>query len=227
MSAAFDEMVHSVRSFVKKALPAKARPMRNVLWKEKPSATYERVIQEKLETYSSLREAVAGVLYLRHRLEGDCFERRAEIARIHAEAKNGAEEGDDDRALMLLEHKHRLLAELSETEEYLDQARKDATKATQELAQLRAEIRSLEREKLRTVTTLTAAETRAKLHEAAYGEAAEYARATVAAVRERVAAAREAATLRRAYEGLDTPELLDDPRDTAAKLDLAVLRSKR
>jgi hypothetical protein len=44
---------------------------------ERPDAVYERVIGERVRQYAELKRAVAGILYMRNKIEGELRERRA------------------------------------------------------------------------------------------------------------------------------------------------------
>lgn len=229
MSAAFDELgrsrpaqrqlLGSLKSLVRGLVTPASSPS------PRAAEVYERLIGEKLARYEGLRESVAGVLYLRHRLEGDVQERRAEIARLHDAARREAGDGDEDRALWLLERKHRLLADLSEMEEQLGVTRRDAEEATRHLLGFREEIRALEREKLRSMATLAARDAKDRLREAHERIAALEEGDQLAQIRERVLAAREAESVNRAALELDGPLELDT-RHTSARLDLASLKKR-
>ena len=52
-----------------------------------PRAVYEQAIQGRLQRYAELKEAVAGILYLRNKLEGEIRERRTEMARLSGDAE--------------------------------------------------------------------------------------------------------------------------------------------
>src|SRR6185295_2242015 len=115
---------------------------------EPPAAwAYDRAIAKRRESYAQLREAVAVLIYLKNRLEMDVSERRMEIARLHSDATALARRGADERALTLLEEKHRLSRELSASEEELTHAKRSVLEAGESLARYNASIRALEREK--------------------------------------------------------------------------------
>ena len=48
--------------------------------RQNPRAVYEQAINERMRQYRDLKEAVAGILYMRTKLESEITERRAEIA---------------------------------------------------------------------------------------------------------------------------------------------------
>ena len=49
-----------------------------------PRAVYEAAINERTRQYRDLKEAVAGILYMRNKLEAEITERRAEIVQTEA-----------------------------------------------------------------------------------------------------------------------------------------------
>src|SRR5262245_17253661 len=54
---------------------------------EDPGRVFDEALAERVVRYEGLKKAVAGVLYLRNKVEGDLRERRAEIARTHQELR--------------------------------------------------------------------------------------------------------------------------------------------
>ena len=54
---------------------------------QNPRAVYEAAILERTQQYHALKEAVAGILYMRNKLEAEIAERRAEIARLHDDVR--------------------------------------------------------------------------------------------------------------------------------------------
>ena len=50
-----------------------------------PGAVYEAAIQERVKQYATLREAAAGVIYMRQKLERELGQRTAELARVKRE----------------------------------------------------------------------------------------------------------------------------------------------
>ncbi len=54
---------------------------------DSPEVVYEQAIGERVRQYRELKSAVAGILYLRAKLESEISDRRAEIARLHDDAR--------------------------------------------------------------------------------------------------------------------------------------------
>ena len=69
--------------------------------RQNPRAVYEQAINERTNQYRELKEAVAGILYMRNKIEGEIGERRVEIARLHDEVRRAVRTGQDDVSLTL------------------------------------------------------------------------------------------------------------------------------
>ena len=83
---------------------------------EHPRAVYEQAIAQRIRQYQELKQAVAGILYLRTKLEGEIGERRADLARLHDDLKRAVRKQDDELALQLVQHKQRLVDDLERAE---------------------------------------------------------------------------------------------------------------
>jgi phage shock protein A len=130
---------------------------------ERPEVTFDRIIGERQRHYLELKRAVVKVLFLRNKLEGDLMERRAEIARIHSEARNAARVGHDRRALALIERMNHLKERLADAEEQVEEIKKTASLVTQDMAMINESIRDLQREKRESLAKITSAEVRKRL----------------------------------------------------------------
>jgi phage shock protein A len=124
---------------------------------EKPSRAYDRVIAEKKERTSRLAAAHARLVAVTKRIEGDLFERRAEVARHHADARRSAQRDDDRRALELLEQMGRAKEGVKALEEELADVRREAETVERDLAEIRTGVRELEREKAESLARLESA----------------------------------------------------------------------
>ena len=122
---------------------------------QNPRAVYEQAIQERTRQYRELKEAVAGILYMRNKLEAEIRERRAEIARLHDDVRRGVRRGQDDaRGRADRRSKQALLEELERSERELEGVRGEAEDAKENCVRFREEIRGLVREKGRMLATL-------------------------------------------------------------------------
>ena len=57
---------------------------------ESPRAVYEHAISERVKQYRELKEAVAGILYMRNKLEGELEERRSRITEEYNKIRGGS-----------------------------------------------------------------------------------------------------------------------------------------
>jgi len=136
---------------------------------ESPEVVYEQAIGERVSQYRELKSAVAGILYLRAKLESEIGERRAEIARLHDDARMAVRRGKDEISLTLIAQKQQLFEELENAEEELSVVKDQAEEAKANLIRYREEIRSLVREKGRMLATLANAKARRRLQVAIEG----------------------------------------------------------
>jgi phage shock protein A len=154
---------------------------------ESPRVVYEQAIRERAEQYRELKSAVAGILYMRNKLEAEIQERRVEIARTHDDIRRGIRSGEDDAALALISHKQSLVDELARAERELEGLRSEAEEAKGNLLRFREEIRGLEREKGRALALLASARARRRLTEALDGLSVEPDLRALENVREHIA----------------------------------------
>lgn len=134
-----------------------------------PEIVYEQAIAERVRQYRELKSAVAGILYLRTKLEAEISERRADIARMHDDVRRAVRGGRDEISLSLIGQKQVLFEELERAEDDLQRTRMEAEEAKANLMRFRDEIRSLVREKGRMLATLANAQARRRLQVAIEG----------------------------------------------------------
>lgn len=169
---------------------------------ESPEVVYEQAIAERVRQYRELKSAVAGILYMRNRLESEINERRAEIARLHDDVRRAVRSGKDEVSLSLIAQKQALFEDLERAEEELQGVRVQAEEAKGNLVRFREEIRALVREKGRMLATLANAKARRRLQVAIEGLSVDAEMDALENVREHIS--------RVAMEGQLTKELGDD-----------------
>ena len=152
-----------------------------------PEAVYAQAIQERRRQYAELKQAVAGILYMRNRLEGEIRDRSAELGRLSADVARAVGRGDDAAALTLIGHRQALAEELERSEQELAGVQSETAGAKENLVRFRDEIRSLEREKVRMLATLAGARARRQIQEAFEGFSVEDEMRALEGVREHVA----------------------------------------
>jgi phage shock protein A len=165
--------------------------------RQNPAAVYETAIDERTRQYRDLKEAVAGILYMRNKLEAEIHERRVEIARLHDDAKHAIRRGQDELSVALIEQKQLLLDELERAEREQGDLRREAEEAKNNLLRFREEIRGLMREKGRMLATLANARARRRLSEALEGLSVDADMRALESVREHIARLATESTLDR------------------------------
>jgi len=151
-----------------------------------PEAVYEQAIEARRTQYGELKQAVAGILYMRNRLEGEIRERRAELHRLTADVTRAVARGDDPAALSLIAHKQTQMEELERAERELEGIHEETETAKQNLLRFREEIRALEQEKVRTLATLANAHARRRIQLAFEGLSVDHEMRALEGVRENV-----------------------------------------
>jgi phage shock protein A len=155
--------------------------------RENPQAVYEQAIAERTRQYRELKQAVAGILYMRNKIQADLVDRRAEVAQLREDIRRCVERGEDDVALALIGQRQAIDEEIARAEEELQRVSQEASEAKTNLVRFREEIRSLEREKVRILATLANARARRRIQEAFEGLSVDADMRALESVREYVA----------------------------------------
>jgi phage shock protein A len=195
---------------------------------ESPEAIYEQAIRGRLTQYRELKNAVAGILYMRSKLDAEIAERRVEIARLHDETRRALSRDDEESCLSLISHKQVLFDDLERAEKELTAVRIQADEAKANLVRFRDEIRSLVREKGRMLATLANAKARRRLHSAMEGLSVEAEMDALEGVREQIERMGAEGELDREIGGTDMRGQLrgfrEQARRDAARSELAQLK---
>jgi phage shock protein A len=192
-----------------------------------PAAVYEQAIEDRTRQYRELKEAVAGILFMRNKLEAEIHERRIELARVEGDVRGAVGRGQDDLSLTLIEHKQRLGEDLERAERELGAVRREADEAKGNLLRFREELRSLAREKGRMLATLANAVARRRLFEALEGLSVDADVRALEDVREQIARIATEGQLERELTGADDEmrvrlrAIRDETRHEAARRELA------
>lgn len=138
-----------------------------------PGAVYEAAIQERLVRYGKLREAAAGVLYLRQKLERELARRASELVQIRRHLEIAVAQDDDEAALALIARRDALSDEVAHAENELRELTAEAEAAKQNLITFQDEIVRLRDERVRMLARLANAKARLRFHETLRGLAPE------------------------------------------------------
>jgi phage shock protein A len=198
---------------------------------QSPEVVYEQAIAERVRQYRELKEAVAGILYMRNKLETEINERRAEIARMHDDVRQAVRRGRDEISITLISQKQALFEDLERAEEELRSVREQAEEAKANLVRFREEIRSLVREKGRMLATLANSQARRRLQVAIEGLSVDAEMDALESVREHISRISMEGELSKEIGDDDGVEMRhrlrefrDDARREAAKTELDELK---
>jgi phage shock protein A len=197
-----------------------------------PEVVYEQAIAERVRQYRDLKEAVAGILYMRNKLETEINERRAEIARLHDDVRQAVRRGRDEISITLISQKQALFEDLERAEHELGDVREQAEEAKGNLVRFREEIRSLVREKGRMLATLANAQARRRLQVAIEGLSVDAEMDALESVREHISRIAMQGELSKEIgeDGLAMRDKLrefrDDARREAARSELDQLKQE-
>jgi phage shock protein A len=136
---------------------------------DNPRAVYENAIAERVKQYRQLKDAVAGILYMRNKLEAELCDRREELARTLEDIRRAVRRGDDEVGLALIQRKQALIGEIDRAEGEFVGLKNEAEEAKGNLVRFREEIRSLEHEKGQTLARIANASARRRIKNAIDG----------------------------------------------------------
>jgi phage shock protein A len=196
-----------------------------------PGAVYTAAIQERVVQYASLREAAAGVIYMRQKLEKELAGRTKELARVRRQLDLAVDSNDDTAALALIAERDGLDTDVARLQHDLGELTTEADAAKRNLVAFQHEIERLREERTRTLARLANAKARLRLHETLSGLSAEADIQALEAVRDHVSRLVAEANLVR--DGAD-PELAkrlgtirDAEAERAARAQLDELKRTR
>jgi len=193
-----------------------------------PRAVYENAIAERVAQYRELKEAVAGILYMRNKLEGEIEETRVELARTHEDVRRALARADEELALGIVTRRQALTEDLAHAERELAGLREEAEEAKSNLVRFRDEIHALEREKGRALASLANARARRRIQETLSGLSVDADMRALEAVRSHVGRLGSEGTLDRELgaSGLDgrLRSIREESRKEAARHELDELK---
>jgi phage shock protein A len=131
--------------------------------KEHPEIAYENAINSMIEKYSKLKSATAAIIRRREDTSERFTRVTRELAQTEAELGVAMDTGQDDVALILLQKKNQLTADIGDLNAEMDGAQKDADSAKTSLISVQAEIRKLQAERDSMLAKMQSAQARLKI----------------------------------------------------------------
>ena len=112
-----------------------------------PEIAYEAAIQSKIRKQAELKNAVSSIIHLRNTTEAELTDKKDKLEEVDAMLETALDDGDDESAVTLLEHKEELENSIGRLELDFANIEKQAEEAMDALNQFREEIKKLKREK--------------------------------------------------------------------------------
>lgn len=133
--------------------------------KEHPEIAYENAINSMVAKYAKLKSATAAIIRRREDLDERYKKATAELAQTDAELNTAVEMNQDDLAMILIQKKNQLAAEISELKTDMESARSDADSAKSSLLSVQSEIGKLKAERDSMLAKMQSAQARLKIQE--------------------------------------------------------------
>lgn len=131
--------------------------------KEHPEIAYENAINSMVEKYSRLKNATAAIIRRREDIDERLRKATKELAQTEAELAVAVETNQDDLAVVLIQKKNLLTADVAEMRSDMETARKDAEEAKTSLLSIQGEIRKLKAERDTMLARFQSAQARVKI----------------------------------------------------------------
>jgi phage shock protein A len=131
-----------------------------------PEAVYEAAISDRIRHYQQLKNAAAGAIYMRNKLERELKDKSAELTEVAEQAGQAADLNEDQCAMILIRRKHELEADCQRVKEELSQLTVEAEDAKKNLVGFKSEIDKLKTEKVRMLARLRNAQARMRVERA-------------------------------------------------------------
>jgi phage shock protein A len=133
--------------------------------KEHPEIAYENAINSMVEKYSRLKTATARIIRRREDIDERYKLSTKDLAQTEAELGVALDTNQDDVAVLLLQKKNQLAADIAEMQADLQTAQKDADSAKSSLITVQGEIRKLQAERDSMLAKMQSAQARIKIQE--------------------------------------------------------------
>lgn len=130
-----------------------------------PEIAYENAINSLVEKYSKLKAATAAIIRRREDVSERFRQASKELTQTEAELGVALDTNQDDVAVILLQKKNQLTADIADLKGELDTAQKDADSAKSSLISVQAEIRKLKAERDSMLAKMQSAQARIRIQE--------------------------------------------------------------
>lgn len=132
---------------------------------EHPEIAYENAINSMISKYAKLKGATAAIIRRREDIDERFKKANADLAQTEAELNTAVETNQDDLAVVLIQKKNQLNADIAEMKTDLETAHSDAQSAKTSLLGVQTEIKKLQAERETMLAKMQSAQARIKIQE--------------------------------------------------------------
>jgi phage shock protein A len=133
--------------------------------KEHPEIAYENAINSLTGKYAKLKTATAAIIRRRDEIDDRYKKASAEMAQTEAQLSAAVETNQDDLAVMLIQKKNQLTADLTELKSDMEASHSDADSAKSSLLSVQSEIKKLQAERDTQLAKMQSAQARIRIQE--------------------------------------------------------------
>jgi phage shock protein A len=133
--------------------------------KDHPEIAYENAINSMVGKYAKLKSATAAIIRRREDLDERFKQASADLQQTEAELNTAVETNQDDLAVVLIQKKNQLNADIAEMKTDMETARSDADSAKSSLLSVQTEIRKLKAERDSMMAKMQSAQARLRIQE--------------------------------------------------------------
>ena len=133
--------------------------------KDHPEIAYENAINSMVTKYARLKSATAAIIRRRDEIDERYRNATKELAQAEAELNTAVATNQDDLAVILIQKKNQLNADINDTKGEMELARGDADSAKTSLLSVQTEIRKLKAERDSMLAKMQSAQARMKIQE--------------------------------------------------------------
>lgn len=130
-----------------------------------PEIAYENAINSMVTKYAKLKSATAAIIRRREEIDERYKRATAELAQTEAELNTAVSTNQDDLAVILIQKKNQLNADIADMKSEMETARTDADSAKSSLLSVQTEIRKLKAERDSMMAKMQSAQARIKIQE--------------------------------------------------------------
>ena len=199
--------------------------------KQHPEIAYENAINSMVAKYAQLKSATAAIIRRREDIDERVKKATAELAQTEAELNVAVETNQDDLAVILIQKRNQLTADLGEMRADAETAKSDADAAKTSLLGVQSEIRKLKAERETMLARMQSAQARIRIQEQLDGLSVDAEVKALDNVREHIRTTIAEANLGKelSESSLDSrlAALRNQAGDVQAKQQLAELKAKK